>query len=62
MSWFARTIGFLALFLALGAQAAFVVGLWALSEGRDVPALYWLLVAAWLLKAGHEALGVEVAG
>jgi hypothetical protein len=49
-----RVLDALAVLLFLGGAAAFLFGFHALADGRDVEALYCLVVGALTLKAATE--------
>ncbi len=51
-----RLVDVIAVTLFLLATAAIVWGVWALSEGHDLHALYWTALGAILLKAGVDVV------
>lgn len=44
----------MSLLLVLAACAALGYGLWALADGSDVAALYWLITGGLALAAAHD--------
>jgi hypothetical protein len=48
--------------LFVGACAAFALGLHALGEHRDLPAIYWLVVGGISLRAATEMLRPRASG
>jgi hypothetical protein len=60
MSGSTRLIAALTTIAAVAAQAAFAASVYALVVGRDLSAVFWLVVASLLVKSCFDTLQVEV--